>query len=1029
LLADKSRSIGLQRPVSEQLDFVMKNLGTIQSEIEQTGREIFDLIDKDRGTPSLFGGKDFYGRLMEWAMQDPVFKTQMFRFVDVLPTLTSPGDVVKHMAEYLSHVKTPVSGVLRGALAFGQLLPAMPAHLIRQNVLAMAKIFICGRDGKSAFPNLRRIWQEGARFTVDILGEAVVSDREADEFAAKYSDLLDFLTEGTRSWKVDDPLALGEPPFVNVSVKISALCARVQATDPEASIATIMKRLMPIAAHAAQLGASINLDMEHYGLKELTLELFKKLSNHSDLVNSPRHGFVIQAYLRDSFADTEKMLNWGHREGRYFTIRLVKGAYWDFEKVVAAQKEWDVPVYLSKPETDANYERISRLLLENRKIVYPAFASHNVRSIAHAATYARKLGIPPGDFEFQMLYGMATSIRRALVKLGYRVREYCPIGELVPGMAYLVRRLLENTSNEGFLRASFSAKRSITELLADPALQIPAHPQVTSEGVESAHDGRPRKVRSAPLHRESQFRNEPLSDFAVASTRNGMDKALEIVGRKLGQTYPLVIGGKEFLGSGQVVSNNPAQPKQVIGHVACGATEDVVHAVAAARKALSTWGRTSFESRSKFLDRLADKMRAARYELAAWEVFEVGKTWSEADSDVVEAIDFCTFYSQEMRRLGNGRLTQDVPGEVSIESYVPRGVAAIIAPWNFPLAILCGMTAAALVTGNTVVIKPAEQSSVVGAIFVRLLQEAGLPDGTVNLVGGTGEDVGALLVAHPDIDLIAFTGSREVGTLIWGTAAVTHRDQRNLKKVVCEMGGKNAMIIDTDADLDEAVLGIIQSAFSFQGQKCSALSRLITVGDVHQRLIPRLTEAVAALKIGLPAHPNTDIGPVIDRNSLEKVQGYIKLGKREHHLAFQAPLPGGLEGYYVAPAIFTAVEPTARLAQEEIFGPILAVITSKDLSTAIQIANHTPFALTGGLYSRSPQNIERVRSEFLVGNLYINRPITGAIVGRHPFGGFKMSGGGTKAGGTDYLLNFMFSRVVTENTLRHGFAPETPADS
>jgi RHH-type proline utilization regulon transcriptional repressor/proline dehydrogenase/delta 1-pyrroline-5-carboxylate dehydrogenase len=1004
----------------------MSNIGTIQSEIEQLGREIFDLIDKDQGAPGLFGGKDFYGRLMDWAMRDPVFKTQMFRFVDVLPTLTSSGDVVKHMAEYLSSVKTPASGVLRAALAFGRLLPAMPAHLIRQNVLAMASIFICGRDGKSAFPNLRRLWGAGVRFTVDILGETVVSDREADECAARYTDLLDFLIEGTRSWHVEGPLATGEPPFVNVSVKISALCARVQASDPQASIETIMKRLKRIATRAGQLGASINLDMEHYGLKELTLDLFKKLSSEPDLGNSPSHGFVIQAYLRDSYADTEKMLNWARRDGRQFTIRLVKGAYWDFEKVVAAQKAWGVPVYLSKPETDANYERITRLLLENRPIVYPAFASHNVRTIAHAVTYARKLGVLPGDFELQMLYGMATPVRRALVKLGYRVREYCPVGELVPGMAYLVRRLLENTSNEGFLRASFSGNRSINELLTDPLLQIPGRQEATTKGFESADGQSPVKVACAPPQEDPHFQNEPPSDFAVASIRNRMGRALDVVRGKLGQAYPLVIAGKEFIGSRQLASINPAQPEQVIGHVTLGSTEDVARAVAAARNAFSNWSRTSAESRSKFLERLAHKLRAARYELAAWEVFEVGKTWSEADADVVEAIDFCGFYAQEMRRLGVGRLTQDVPGEVSIENYLPRGVAAIIAPWNFPLAILCGMTVAALVTGNTVVIKPAEQSSVVGAIFMNLLREAGLPDGVANLVCGTGETVGALLVAHPDVDLIAFTGSREVGTLIWGTAAVTHRRQRNLKKVICEMGGKNAMIVDTDADLDEAVLGIIESAFSFQGQKCSALSRLITVDEVHKRLIPRLTEAVAALKIGLPDHPNTDIGPVIDHRSLEKVQGYIELAKREHHLELQVQLPAGLEGYYIAPAIFTAVKPAARLAQEEIFAPVLAVLTAKDLPAAIQIANDTPFALTGGIYSRSPQNIERVRSEFLVGNLYINRSITGAIVGRHPFGGFKMSGGGTKAGGTDYLLNFMFPRVVTENTLRHGFAPETP---
>jgi RHH-type transcriptional regulator, proline utilization regulon repressor / proline dehydrogenase / delta 1-pyrroline-5-carboxylate dehydrogenase len=1001
----------------------MSNIGTIQLEIEQLGREIFALIDKDQSATSLFGGKDFYGRLMEWAMRDPVFKTQMFRFVDVLPTLTSSGDVVGHMADYLSKVKTPASSILRGALVFGRLLPTMPAHLIRQNVLAMASIFICGRDGKSAFPNLRRSWGQGARFTVDILGEAVVSDREADEFAAKYRELLDFLADGTRSWKVQGPLAAGEPPLVNVSVKISALCARVQVADPQASIAEIMKRLKPIAAQAGRLGASINLDMEHYGLKELTLDLYKKLSNESVLANSPGNGFVIQAYLRDSYADTEKMLSWARGENRPFTIRLVKGAYWDFEKVIAAQRTWDVPVYLSKAETDANYERITRLLLENRAIVYPAFASHNVRSIAHAATYARKLGIHPGDFEFQMLYGMATPIRRALVKLGYRVREYCPIGELVPGMAYLVRRLLENTSNEGFLRASFSANRSITELLIDPALQVADRPPLTPKSADSAERKVPAKVQVA-LAQSNPFRNEPPSDFADGSARNRMGQALDAVRGKFGKFYPLVIDGKKLIGTRQLESINPAHPEQVVGHVALGSTEEVVRAVAAARKAFSTWRRTPVESRCKYIERLADKMRAARYELAAWEVFEVGKTWAEADADIVEAIDFCAFYSHEMRRLGGGRLTQDLPGEVSIESHLPRGVAAIIAPWNFPIAILCGMTAAALVTGNTVVLKPAEQSSVLGAIFMDLLQETGLPDGVANLVCGTGEDVGSLLVAHPDVDLIAFTGSREVGTLIWGTAAVTHRDQRNLKKVICEMGGKNALIVDTDADLDEAVLGIVQSAFNFQGQKCSALSRLITVDDVHERLIPRLTEAVAALKIGLPDHPNTDIGPVIDRHAFEKVQGYIELGKREHRCVYQAQVPAGLEGFYIAPAIFDTVEPNARLAQEEIFGPVLAVMRARDLSTALQIANHTPFALTGGLYSRSPQSIDRARAEFMVGNLYINRSITGAIVGRHPFGGFKMSGGGTKAGGPDYLLNFMFPRVVTENTLRHGFAPE-----
>ena len=392
---------------------------------------------------------------------------------------------------------------------------------------------------------------------------------------------------------------------------------------------------------------------------------------------------------------------------------------------------------------------------------------------------------------------------------------------------------------------------------------------------------------------------------------------------------------------------------------------------------------------------------------------------------MIEAIDFCRFYAEEARRLGRGRLTQDIAGEVSLENYLPRGISAIIAPWNFPLAILCGMSMAALVTGNTVVIKPAEQSSVTGALFVEVLQESGLPEGVANLLTGTGEDVGSYLVTHPDVDLIAFTGSREVGTTIWQLAGVTHSGQRNLRKVVCEMGGKNAMIIDTDADLDEAVLGIIHSAFSFQGQKCSALSRLIPIGKVSERLLPRLVEAAAAMKIGLPEEPGTDIGPVVDKGAKQKIETYLALGRKEHRIAFEAKLPANLAGYFVPPTIFTDVPVGARLAREEIFGPVLAVTPARDLDQALEIANSTEYALTGGLYSRSPQNIETVRRSFTVGNLYINRSMTGAIVGRHPFGGFLMSGGGTKAGGRDYLLQFTVPRVVTENTLRRGFAPET----
>ena len=985
----------------------------LQQEIEHTGREIFALIDQSQREAAVLRRNDFYGRLMDWCMRDESFKTQMFRFVDVLPTLTSADEVVRHLSEYLRDSKATVSGLLRGALSMGSVLPAVPATVIRKNVAAMANIFITGKDGPSALKNLRQIWKEGARFTVDILGETVVSEREAEQYAQRYHQLLEFLGSATADWRVEDPLAATEPPLVNVSVKISALCARIQATDPDHSIDMILARLRPIVAEAKRLGAFINLDMEHYGLKQLTIDLFKKLRADPEFVDYPHLGLVIQCYLRDSFKDTEDLLSWNSNLRRPFTIRLVKGAYWDYEKVIAAQRTWEVPVFVSKAETDANYEKVSRLLLENWELVYPAFASHNVRSIAHAIVYAGKLGLKPGNYEFQMLYGMAKPIRRALAKLGHRVREYCPVGELVPGMAYLVRRLLENTSNEGFLRAKFSANASISALLGDPSTLV-------------GENGGNRQTQ--PSMAEPEFINEPPADFAIHDARQKMDLALQQVQKQFGKHYTLVINGKSVAGDDEFSSVNPARPNEIVGSIAAGNSVNVMDAVAAARVAFSRWSQTSFDERSRVIRRVADRLRQRRYELAAWEVFEVGKTWVEADADVVEAIDFCEFYAEEARRLGRGRLTQDIPGEVSIETYIPRGVGAIIAPWNFPLAILCGMTVAALVTGNTVVIKPAEQSSLVGALFMQALEEAGIPPGVANLVSGTGEAVGSYLVVHPEVDFIAFTGSREIGTAIWQLGGITHPGQRNLKKVICEMGGKNALIVDTDADLDEAVLGIIHSVFGFQGQKCSALSRLILVGEVGQRLLPRLTEAAAALKIGYPEDPSTDVGPVIDAEAKAKIDRYRTIGKQKHKIAFEAAIPDHLNGYFVAPTIFVDVPIDAEIAQEEIFGPVLSVHQADDLNKAIELANATPFALTGGLYSRSPDNIARVRRNFQVGNLYINRSITGAIVGRHPFGGFHMSGGGTKAGGRDYLLNFTFPRVVTENTLRRGFAPDTEAE-
>ena len=418
-------------------------------------------------------------------------------------------------------------------------------------------------------------------------------------------------------------------------------------------------------------------------------------------------------------------------------------------------------------------------------------------------------------------------------------------------------------------------------------------------------------------------------------------------------------------------------------------------------------------------------MRQRRFELAAWEIFECGKPWREADADVAEAIDFCEFYAREMIRLAEPR-RRDVPGETNACEHLPRGVAVVIPPWNFPLAIPCGMTVAALVAGNTVVLKPAEQSPVIAWHLVQILIEAGVPPGALSFLPGRGEEVGQALVNHPGVNLIAFTGSRDVGLLINRQAAETRPGQDHVKRVIAEMGGKNAIIVDDDADLDEAVVGVVQSAFGYSGQKCSACSRVIVLEGIHDAFLARLVEAARAVKIGPAEQPETLVGPVIDAEARKRILELPPDSRRKK--GGSSSMRTSASWRTSAPSSARSSSPMsrryARVAQEEIFGPVLAVLKASDLDEALQIANGTQYALTGGLYSRSPREHRRVKREFIVGNLYINRGITGASVDRHPFGGFKLSGIGTKAGGSDYLLEFLLTRSITENTMRRGFAPE-----
>jgi RHH-type proline utilization regulon transcriptional repressor/proline dehydrogenase/delta 1-pyrroline-5-carboxylate dehydrogenase len=975
--------------------------GALEDRIQAKGREIFARLDQDRPRP--FSRAWVTTRLMDWSMANERLKVELFRFIDVLPSLNSSHDIAQHAYEYLSQPGVELPAPMRLALGGSRYVPWLTAAAGRAAVHQMARTFILAETAEEGLPKLREMRQLPLAFTADILGETVVSEVEAQEYSRRYLELVDALGAEAAKWPAIpqiDSDAHGSIAAANVSVKISALYSQIVVADTDRAIACLCERLRPLLKRASEAGVFINFDMESSQLKDLTLELFMRLLDEPDFKSGANFGIALQAYLRETESDFDRLLAWAKRRGAPITVRLIKGAYWDYETIIAAQRGWPVPVFEAKAETDAAYERLMRRMLENETNIRCAFGTHSVRSIAACIANAEELGLSQKHYEFQMLYGMAEPIKRALIENGFRVRDYCPIGETLTGMSYLVRRLLENTSNEGFLRAAFVEGADTEQLLRNPA------------SVAVKRDDR----RSMP------FQNEPHTDFSIRANRERMADALAKVRSQPGERVPSLIAGKEIRTKAEFASVNPAQPHQIIGHIARAGVAEADLAVENARAAFLEWSRTSAEDRARCLEKAAELLRCDRFELAALEVFETAKNWIESDADVAEAIDFCNFYAQEMRRIAQRHY--DVPGETNLHHYVPRGVAVVIAPWNFPIAILCGMSAAALVAGNPVIMKPAEQSSVCAVRLARIFHEAGIPPAVVQFVPGSGEEIGAHLVQSPHVAVIAFTGSREVGLGIYEAAARTMPGQTHVKKVVCEMGGKNAAIVDSDADLDEVVPAIAQSAFSYQGQKCSALSRLILLDENHDRVLQRLIEAVRSLRVGLPEDPGTMIGPVIDVEAHRRVLRYIEIGKGEGRLAFQGVIPAGA-GYFVPPTIFVDVKPDARIAQEEIFGPVLTVIRAGSLDEAFLIANGTHYGLTAGFYSRSPAHIERAAMELEAGNVYINRPVTGALVARHPFGGFKMSGGGTKAGGRDYLQNFLFPRVVTENRMRRGFADIT----
>jgi RHH-type proline utilization regulon transcriptional repressor/proline dehydrogenase/delta 1-pyrroline-5-carboxylate dehydrogenase len=986
----------------------------IERDTQALARRIAELGDGERSR--VFRMSWWSDRMMDWAMSRPAFKTQLFRFVDVFPALDGNDDIARHVAEYFDGVEVPKAldlGVdLADRVPFGA---AIEARVARKNIARMAQQFIVGETPAEAVAELHGLWRSGSAATVDLLGEKTVVSAEADRYQARVLELLDALSDAAPGWAPDDHLErddLGALPRVNVSIKPTALATHYEPLSRTEGLDSAKARIRPILRRARDRGAHVHFDMEHYDAKDLTLALFRDLLGEPEFAEV-HAGVVIQAFLRDARDDVADLVAWSSGRRLPVTVRLVKGAYWDAETVHARASGWEPPVFERKEETDASYERCTRLLHDHHGEVRAAFGSHNLRSLAYAVSYGRRLGLPDHAYEIQLLYGMAEPVHAAIKRLGLRLRVYGPVGELVPGMAYLVRRLLENTSNESFVRHRFAEGRAIDSLVAPPAvdhLPGPTSPPVVPETDPAA---------------PTPYDPEPMREWRRASSRAAFSVAVDRVRDGMRVDVPALIDGEQVRTAVTITSVDPARIDVVVATSASCTASDADAAVAAALRVAPSWRATPVVERAGLLFRAAQWMRERRDDIAALECFEAGKPWDQADGDVCEAIDFCEYYGREVLRLAaaSADLVQSPPGEANRLTYQGKGVTVVISPWNFPLAIPCGMTVAALVAGNPVILKPAEQTPGVAWRLAEALVAAGAPPGVFQLLPGLGEDVGARLVAHPDVAVIAFTGSKPVGLEINRVAATTQPGQHHIKKVVCELGGKNALIIDADADPDQAVPAAAYSAFGYAGQKCSAASRLIVLDSVYDSMMERIVGCSRELLLGHPATAGVQVGPVIDADAHERVRGYIERAPGEGTVLLQRDdIPAG--GWFVGPTIVAVDDPGSPIATEEIFGPVLAVLRARDFDHAIELANGTDYALTAGLFSRSPVHLRRAAAELRAGNVYLNRHITGAVVGRQPFGGYGMSGLGSKAGGPDYLHHFLDPRVSTENTLRQGFAPD-----
>ena len=1016
-----------------------------------------ELLQKSRKGDSVFLEKNWwYKKMLSYTMNNHDLKTRLFHFIDALSSLSDSKDK-KVLSIFNEYFKDQELGFIGAGL--GKLSPSLFVKNIKKQVQQVAKIFITGANVEEALPVLRKNWNNNLAFSIDILNEATLSEKEAQDCFKQYMELIDTLNQNMKTWSKNERLqsdVFNSLPSINVSVKATSIFSQIKVEAWEYSKEEIKKRLRPLYCKAVQGFIFINLDMEQYEYKDLLLETFKELLLEKEFKDYPHFGIVIQTYLRDSFEDLQDLVRFSEQRGQPITIRLVKGAYWDSEVLLAKQKNWPIPVYTHKAETDVNFEECAQYLFKSSSIIKIAIGSHNIRSIAYCLALHKLY--PKAQMEFQILYGMGEGLSQALLAQNYCVRLYSTIGELIPGMSYLVRRLLENSANQSFVLSSFLKTKKPEELLADPRKSLNYRelkkPGLRDLRVNSLPDpllADPDIYSVEPKTKQKEiFQNHPLLDFSQKENRDNFKAALQKVKKQFPLEVPLILQGKKVTSAQVLKRENPNQTDQIISYSFLASREQAEQAVSYTSAFFEEWKHSSPQKRIDRTKKLAVLLQEKELELAALQVFEVGKTWREAQADVAEAIDFCSYYALSYEKLIQKKKTSETAGEESFYHYEAIGPTAVISPWNFPLAILTGMSIAPLLCGNTVLIKSAEQSSLTGLKLAELLLESGFPKESFAFLPGRGEEIGDYLVSHPKVSIVSFTGSFEVGAQIIQKTGQIFKDQKDIKKCIVEMGGKNTIVVDSSADLDEAIHGVLDSAFGFQGQKCSACSRVVVVEDVYNNFIERFIPAVQSLIIGNTEKPEVSLGPLVDETSFKRIKNFTMQEESQKLFANSCLLDPRIHGddgfsrmsfpqepsfprrrestppssWIHPPVIYLVEDENADLMQKEFFAPVLAVFKVKNLDEAIKQVNKTAFGLTAGFYSRQPSHIEKFKTLVEVGNVYINRNCTGALVERHPFGGRKMSGLGSKTGGPEYLKQFLHTKILTENKMRRGFSPE-----